>query len=326
MGSARPRSVRGRQDLCAGAGTIGAMESDDVCVLIPTLDEEATIGDVVDGFRDQGYDDVLVIDGGSTDGTQEVAEDHGARVVEQSGSGKGQAVQEAIQLIDRDHVVMVDGDGTYLPEEIDELLEPLDRGYDHVIGDRLGNRETFSRLNYVGNRVFNAMFRFAHGRDLDDILTGYRAFTLASIRRLHLEESGFGIETEMTVEALKHEQKMLSVPITYRERPEASATKLRPFRDGARIAYTIYRMTKTNNPFFYFGSVGLLLFAAGMGTGMYVVYDRFVNQVTHNLLAVLTALLVLAGIQMFVFASLSDVLLELHRDEMRAIRRLRDDD
>lgn len=302
------------------------MDPGDVCVLIPTLDEEATIGEVVDGFRDQGFDDVLVIDGGSTDDTRTVAEEHGARVVEQSGSGKGQAVQEAIELIDREYVVMIDGDGTYLPEEVDDLLAPLDRGYDHVVGDRLGNRDAFTRLNYVGNRIFNALFRFAHGRDLDDILTGYRAFTRESAERLHLEESGFGIETEMTVEALKHEQKMLSVPITYRERPESSDTKLRPVRDGARIAYTIYRMTKTSNPFFYFGSVGLVVFLAGVASGLYVVYDRFVNGVTHNLLAVLTALLVLAGIQLFVFAALSDVVVELHRDQMRAIRRLRDDE
>lgn len=297
------------------------MDSDDVCVLIPTLNEAETVGEVIEGFQEQGYTDVLVVDGGSTDGTTEVARDAGARVVEQTGSGKGQAVQEALGLIDSRVVVMIDGDGTYLPAEVDRLLEPLKRGYDHVIGDRLGNRGAFPTLNYYGNRFFNRAFRLAHGRNLSDILTGYRAFTRRSMDRLHLEEKGFGIETEMTVEALKRDQRMLSVPITYRPR-EGSSTKLNPFRDGARIAYTIYRMTKTNNPFFYFGSAGTLLSVLGFMVGVYVVWERYWNGVTHELLAVLTALLVIVGIQLFIFASLSDVVLELHREQVREIERI----
>lgn len=300
------------------------MDRDDVCVLIPTLNEAETVGGVIEGFRKQGFADILVIDGGSTDGTREVAGEAGARVVQQTGEGKGQAVQEALGLIDSRVIVMIDGDGTYLPEEVDRLLEPLERGYDHVIGDRLGNREAFSLLNYVGNRFFNRAFRLAHGRSLSDILTGYRAFTRESIERLHLEEKGFGIETEMTVEALKHDQRMLSVPITYRSR-EGSDTKLHPFRDGARIAITIYRMTKTNNPFFYFGSAGAILGVLGFLTGVYVVWERYWNGVTHELLAVLTALLVIVGIQLFIFASLSDVVLELHREQIREIQRLEED-
>lgn len=297
------------------------MDRDDVCVLIPTLNEAETVGDVIQGFKDEGFTNLLVIDGGSTDDTGRVAEDAGARVVQQTGEGKGQAVQEALGLIDSPVVVMIDGDGTYLPEEVDRLLDPIERGYDHVIGDRLGNREAFSLLNYAGNRFFNRAFRLAHGRDLSDILTGYRAFTRESIERLHLEEKGFGIETEMTVEALKHDQRMLSVPITYRSR-EGSDTKLNPFRDGARIAITIYRMTKTNNPFFYFGSAGAILGVLGFLTGVYVVWERYWNGVTHELLAVLTALLVIVGIQLFIFASLSDVVLELHREQIREIQRL----
>ncbi|MDY6779894.1 MAG: S-layer glycoprotein N-glycosyltransferase AglJ [Halobacteria archaeon] len=299
-------------------------DADDVCVLIPTYNEAATVDEVISGFRERGYDNVLVIDGGSDDGTQEVAEEAGARVVEQTGSGKGQAVQEAIGIIEEPYVVMIDGDGTYLPEEVDRLLEPLGRGYDHVIGNRLGNKDAFTRLNYVGNEIFNRMFKLAHGRNLDDILTGYRAFTLESAERMNLEEKGFGIETEMTAEALKREQRMISVDITYTTRPEDSDTKLRPFRDGARIAYTIYRMTKTNNPFFYFGSVGAVLFFSGILSGAYVFYDWYFNSITHEMLAVLTTLLVLAGIQLFIFASLSDIFVDLYRDEMRQMRRIED--
>ena len=85
----------------------------DVCVLLPTLEEAETVGEVVDGFQEAGFDDVLVVDGHSTDGTREVARDHGARVVTQTGSGKGQAVREGIDHVDREYVLMADGDGTY---------------------------------------------------------------------------------------------------------------------------------------------------------------------------------------------------------------------
>ncbi|MDY6764125.1 MAG: TIGR04182 family glycosyltransferase, partial [Halobacteria archaeon] len=167
----------------------------------------------------------------------------------------------------------------------------------------------------------NRVFTFAHGQNLNDILTGYRAFTLDSIRQLHLQESGFGIETEMTVEGLKHEQKLLSVPITYKPRPEESRTNLHPIRDGARIAYTIYDMTKTNNPLFYFGTLGGFLFLLGLLTGFYVTYDWYVNSISHEVLAVLTALFIIAGIQLFIFASLSDMIVKLHREQMREMGR-----
>ncbi|XGI84579.1 S-layer glycoprotein N-glycosyltransferase AglJ [Halorutilales archaeon Cl-col2-1] len=304
------------------------VSKDEVCVLIPTLNEEGAIGEVIEGFSGLGFNNILVIDGGSDDETREIAREKGARVVVQSGSGKGQAVQEAINLIDEPYVVMVDGDGTYDPEDVELLLEPLERGYDHVLGNRLSDPDegAFTRLNYVGNRVFNRVFSLAHRRDLSDILTGYRAFTRRSAEDLYLEEKGFGIETEMTVETLKHDLDVVSVPVSYRSRPETADTKLHPIKDGARIGYTIYRMTKTNNPLFYFGSIGGLLFLAGFVSGLYVVYDRYVNGISHNLLAVLTALLVLAGVQLFIFGSLSDIVVDLHREEMRQIRSLREED
>ena len=70
----------------------------DICVLLPTLEEAETIGEVVDGFREAGFENVLVVDGHSTDGTREVAREHGARVVTQTGSGKGQAVDHQYVL------------------------------------------------------------------------------------------------------------------------------------------------------------------------------------------------------------------------------------
>ncbi len=228
--------------------------TDETTVLVPTYNEEETVAEVIEGFVAQGFDDILVIDGGSDDDTQRVAREAGARVVEQSGSGKGQAVREALHdHIERPYVVMIDGDGTYLPEEVDRVLTPLDEGADHVLGNRLGNPEAFTRLNYVGNHIFNFEFAVAHGAHLGDILTGYRAFTLESAHEMTLTEDGFGIETEMCAEALGAGQKVETVGITYRERPEGSEEKLHPVLDGARIGYVVYKTTRRTRPAFFYG-------------------------------------------------------------------------
>ena len=117
------------------------VDRSDVCVLLPTLEEAETIGDVVAGFRDAGFEHVLVVDGNSTDGTREIAREHGARVMTQSGAGKGQAVREGVATVDREYVLMADGDGTYRPADADRMLEPLFEGRaDHVIGDRFAPR------------------------------------------------------------------------------------------------------------------------------------------------------------------------------------------
>ena len=88
------------------------MTDHQVCILIPTLNEEDAIAEVIGEFRGMGFDDILVIDGHSCDRTCELAKAAGARVVVQSGKGKGQALKEAFDLIEAEYIVMIDGDGT----------------------------------------------------------------------------------------------------------------------------------------------------------------------------------------------------------------------
>ncbi|MHB9286183.1 S-layer glycoprotein N-glycosyltransferase AglJ [Halobacteriales archaeon Cl-PHB] len=300
-------------------------DPDDVCVLVPTYNEAETIGSVVDGFREEGYDNVLVADGGSTDGTRSIAEDRGATVFRQSGSGKGQAVREALGRIESRYVLMVDGDATYRTDEADRMLEPLFEGRaEHVIGNRFANMDpaAMSRLNRAGNRIINRAFRFIHGRDLADILSGYRAFTLESARRLSLTAQGFGIETEMAVECLKHDIPTTVVPITYEPRPEDSQTNLRPFRDGATILVTLYQMAKTNNPLFYFGSVGTLSTLVGVFIAGYVAIEWFARGISHEVLAVVAGVAVLFGVQLIMFGVLSDLIVAVNREQTRQFRQL----
>ncbi len=296
-----------------------------VCVLVPTYNEAETVGDIVDRFRDQGFDDVLVIDGGSTDGTPNIASEHGARVRQQSGSGKGQAVREALDYVDRPYVLLIDGDATYRPEQASRLLEPLFKGIaEHVVGDRFADMQpgAMSRFNRFGNRLINRAFGAIHGRSLGDILSGYRAFTLESARSFDLTESGFGIETELSVECVKHGVPTRIVPITYEARPDASETNLRPVRDGAVILLTLYKMAKTNNPLFYFGSVGAVSGLVGLLLGAYVAVEWFTRGVSHEVIALAAGVAVIFGVQLVMFGVLSDLIVTLNREQTNQFRRL----
>lgn len=301
-----------------------SIDKGQVCILIPTLNEAPTIGTLIRDFKKMGFHTILVFDGHSSDKTVQIAEEAGARVMVQRGKGKGTAIIEAFSLIDQPFVLMIDGDGTYLPEDAEAMLNPLDAGADQVIGDRLTeeNRAAFSNLNYTGNQILNRLFKIAHGKYLNDILSGYRAFTIESIRHLQLHETGFGIETEISAEAVRNRHTIHIVPIRYKKR-SGTPTKLNPFHDGLKITSTIYRLAKKSNPLFYFGLIGMIIFCSGIITGGYVIYE-WLHQIDHIPLTILTVLLILSGFQIFMFGILSDMSLALHREVMREIQSFRE--
>lgn len=302
------------------------MSREDVCILIPTLNEEEAIGGVVREFRSMGFDNVLVIDGHSNDDTVARAEKAGARVIVQSGNGKGQALKEAFDLIEEEYILLIDGDGTYLPSEVHKLLDPVLKGKaDHVVGNRFANLRSGSlrHLNMLGNRLINVLFGIIYGVPLKDILSGYRAFTRDGIERLDLYMSGFEIESEMTIECVKKGLQIIEVPITYQPRTAGTKTKLNPLRDGARIILTIYRMAKTQNPIFYFGMIGFFFGLTGFFLGVYVVKEWLNGRIEHIPLTILTAILIIVGFQLFMLGILGDLMSSMHREMMRELYRKR---
>ncbi|NYT17249.1 MAG: S-layer glycoprotein N-glycosyltransferase AglJ [Methanomicrobiales archaeon] len=300
-----------------------SIEKDQVCVLIPTLNEAPTIGGLIMEFTSLGFRNVLVIDGHSSDGTRKIASQAGARVIEQKARGKGTAIIEAFELIEEPYILMIDGDGTYSPCDAERMLEPLLTGSAHVIGDRLTNenRSAFSRLNYTGNQILNRLFKLAHGRFLNDILSGYRAFTRESVRQMRLKESGFGIETEISAEAVRNDLDIAIVPIQYRRR-SGTPTKLNPFHDGFKICTTIYKLAKMSNPLFYFGLIGVIIMIAGFISGFYVLLE-WLRSIEHIPLTILTVLLIVIGFQVFMFGVISDMLLAFHRELINEIHEVR---
>ena len=300
------------------------MSQKDICILIPTLNEEESIEPVIREFRALGYENILVVDGHSTDATVAKAKAAGARIFLQSGSGKGQALKEVFAEIEEEYILLIDGDGTYLPSEAGLILAPVLKGQaDHVVGNRLGNIQggALKRLNMIGNKMINRFFAAIYGVRLTDILSGYRAFTTDGIRLLDLSMQGFEIESEITIESVKKGLRIIEVPITYRPRPAGTKTKLHPFRDGLKIILTIFRMAKTENPMFYFGLMGSFFGLVGFLVGIFVARDWFFWRIEHVPLTILTAILIIVGFQLFLIGMQGDMMASMHREMMRELHR-----
>ncbi|HJJ55438.1 MAG TPA: glycosyltransferase, partial [Methanocorpusculum sp.] len=214
---------------------------DDVCVLIPTLNEEKTIGSVITDLKSHGYNNIFVIDGNSSDNTRNIAQNLGASVEIQQSKGKGAAIIESISHINTKYLLMLDGDGTNPPQYADEMLKPIiDGNADHVIGNRLHEYEpgALTTLNRIGNSIMNLQFKLSSGVYMRDILSGYRAFTLDSLRKMDLKEIGFEIETEMCSKSAQLDLRFDIVDTYYKKRV-GSNTKLHPIRDGYKIMRAI---------------------------------------------------------------------------------------
>ena len=220
-----------------------------ILVIIPCYNEEASIADVVKGFPKAklaaaGFAlDVLVVDNNSKDLTAPRALGAGAQVLHELRQGKGNAMRTGFNNIpeDVDYVAMLDGDGTYRPEELWRLIEPIDSGFcDVVIGSRLGGRipqGTMTRFNRAGNWVFSHMVRYGYQVNVTDVLTGYFAWRRSAIVNLrpHLVSKGFAIEMEMITKLARLGHEIYSVPINYH--PRTGDSSLRPIHDGSRILW-----------------------------------------------------------------------------------------
>lgn len=275
----------------------------EVAVIIPTLNEETTIGSVVQDFK-KLYENVIVCDGNSTDRTREIAKKLGAKVIVQHTKGKGNAIRECFEEIDADIYLLVDGDATYIAEDAPKLIEPIiNREADMVIGSRINERMekgAMRKLHIIGNVFFKWLMYLLFKKNVPDILSGYRAINKYLIKNISLSSTGFEIETELTIKALNEDYRIKYVPITYKRRPSTSKSKLNSFGDGYIIFSTIISLFKYYRPFTFFSYLSLFLFTIGSLLGASVVYEWIATgSILRIPTTILSVLLILASIQLF---------------------------
>ncbi len=217
-----------------------------VCIIIPTLNEAEAIGAVIDeiprqAMQQAGYEvEVMVIDGDSTDGTRQIAEEKGAKVVIEPRKGKGRAMRTAFNAVNADFVFMLDADYTYPATYIPEMLDILQRDCAVVIGSRLkGQIEKggMSLTTLIGNRLLTLMANILYRTKLSDLCTGYWGLRGEVIPNLSLTANGFDFEAELFTEVVKKGYQIGEVPILYRRRQ--TPPKLNSLRDGVKIAWAL---------------------------------------------------------------------------------------
>jgi glycosyltransferase involved in cell wall biosynthesis len=273
-----------------------------IAVLIPCHNEEATIGKVIDQFRQELSSAVVyVFDNCCLDATARIAKEHGAVVVKEPRKGKGFVVERMFDTVDADIYVMVDGDDTYPAEEVHKLIKPVLAGEaDMAVGARLLKYvgKSFRPLHVFGNNLVRRLVNWTGSAELTDIMSGYRAFNSRVVRHIPVVSAGFEVETEMTIQMLYYKMKIVEVQIPYQPRPAESESKLSTFRDGFKVLWKIFSLFRAFKPLTFFGSAGLAFLVAGVLAGLSPIRDyitepdRYVRHVPLAILA--TGLVVLS--------------------------------
>jgi glycosyltransferase involved in cell wall biosynthesis len=247
-----------------------------IAVLIPCFNEAVALPNVIAAFRAAlPGAEIHVYDNNSTDGTAGVAQAAGARVAHERRQGKGHVVRRMFADIDADFFVLVDGDGTYDAAAAPAMLEKLvGERLDMVTGVRTRDGEDAYRAGHVlGNALLTGLVARLFGAQLGDMLSGYRVFSRRFVKSFPALAGGFETETEFTVHALQLAMPVGEVATSYQARPAGSASKLRTYRDGARILRLILLLVKDERPVPFFSWLAVALFAAGLGLGIPVVLE-----------------------------------------------------
>jgi len=222
-----------------------------ISFLIPTYNERATIGEVLERIEALGLNrQVIVVDDGSTDGTIDLLREWQAThedvvVIRQENRGKGAAVRAAIPQIDGEIAVIQDADMEYDPADVPALVEPIERGAaDVVFGSRLsGGRPQRAYLfwHLVGNRFLSLLTGVLYNTTVSDMETGYKAFRSEILRSLELRQDDFSIEPEITAKVCKRNLRIYQLPISYYGRTYEEGKKI-TWRDGFKAIWVLIRV------------------------------------------------------------------------------------
>jgi glycosyltransferase involved in cell wall biosynthesis len=215
-----------------------------VSVVVPTLNEEPNLPFVLPKIS-PWIDEVVVVDGRSTDRTLEVAREllPDVRIVHQPGRGKGDALRAGFEAARGDLIIMLDADGSTDPREIPAFVGALVSGADFVKGTRFAQgagTADMSHLRRLGNLFFVLLARLFFGGRFSDMCYGYIAFWKRVLPVLDLDSDGFEIETQMNLQALRAGLRVVEVP-SYERLRIHGASNLRTFPDGWRVLKTLFR-------------------------------------------------------------------------------------
>ena len=285
----------------------------ELTILMPCLNEAETLAVCIEKASDflerSGIDgEILVADNGSTDGSVEIAREHGARVIEVSRRGYGSALLAGIKEARGDYVVMGDADGSYDFSRLDAFVDRLNEGYDLVVGDRFAGGIARGAMppihRYLGNPVLSFLGRLFFPPGVKDFHCGLRGFRRDAALALGLRMPGMEFASEMVVRSLLAQQRIAEVPTTLSPDGRTRRPHLRTWRDGWR--HLRFLLLFSPRWLFLFPGIAILAFGVALTVlllpGPVIVAPRITLDI-HTFIVGCLALLV--GTQCISFAFIS---------------------
>ena len=276
-----------------------------VAVLLPAYNEEVSIASMV-LLSLQYADEVIVIDDGSSDRTSEVSRLAGATVLSHTtNKGKGAALKTGFKYAqDYDIIVTIDADGQHNPSEIPDVIKPImeDRA-DIVNGSRYiaGKDTTTPTYRRVGQTVLDNATYLASGVKLTDTQSGFRAFSSKSIEYFNFDPNGFGIESDMLIEASVNKLRIVEVEITVRY--DVNTTTDNPIVQGFSVLMRILELMRFNRPLYFYGISGSIVFFLGILIILTVKASLFTNNIY---ISAIGYFIVVMGLFLLFFGLFSD--------------------
>lgn len=250
---------------------------------IPAFNEEHSIVDVVK--KSMSYvDKVIVCDDGSKDTTLKKARDAGAIVIRhEKNLGKGAALKTLFKQareINSDVMVTIDGDGQFLPEEMEKLIKPiLEDKMDIVIGYRFDKNEEMPAYRKAGNKMLDKITNMAAKLPFRDTQSGFRAYSKKAINSIEFLTDGFGADSEILVDASKKALKISEVKVTVLYDTGSKTSTKNPVSHTGDVLASLVELIALRYPLKYLGIPGLILIVIGVGFGINVI--SFFNETRY---------------------------------------------
>lgn len=236
-------------------------------ICIPAFNEESSLGDVIVEAKKHA-DKVVVCDDGSSDNTSQIAISKGAELISHNKNlGKGAAMRSLFNYAKNeraDLVVMIDGDGQFKANEIPLLIEPILKGYDIVIGNRLKKNSEMPNYRAFGNKVLDKMTNIASDLPFEDTQSGFRSYSKKAINSISIKSDGFGSDAEILVNASQKGLKITDVPVTVLYNIGTKTSTKNPVSHTTEVILSLIELISIKRPLSYLGIPGIVLLVLGV--------------------------------------------------------------
>lgn len=237
-------------------------------VCIPAYNESKLIGEIIRRSK-KIVDQVVVCDDGSTDETAKIASEAGAKVIRhEKNFGKGKAIKTLFDYVKKsnsDIVVTIDGDGQFLPEEIPKLIALIKNGKaDVVTGYRFDNTTEMPLYRKIGNKMLDKITNLATDLPFRDTQGGFRAYSKKAIDTIEITSTGFGVDSEILIDASKKGLKILEEKITVIYNTGNKTSTKDPFSHSIDVTTSLIELIAIKHPLKFLGIPGLVLMVIGI--------------------------------------------------------------